>query len=189
MITLVLHLVRLFPFLCGGHRPPARPGEPRLASAARRVHTFGASAQIAHDGLPLVGWAGQSLGRLEAGSGHRVARHGPAVAAPSLPGALDEALRPPSGGPPADQRGDHRPHQKNDGDESPVGRPENPWRTQEARHRGGRANRLPADAEAAPLRRSGSSTRSRPLVSRSAAGGGAGSHRSSRSPDPGPPAC
>ena len=65
--------------------PPARPGEPRLASAARRVQTIGASAQIAHDGSPLVGGAGQSLGRLEAGSGHRVARHGPAVAAPSLP--------------------------------------------------------------------------------------------------------
>ena len=34
--------------------------------------------------------------------------------------------------------------------ESPVGRPAHPWRAPEARHRRGRAHRLPADAEAAP---------------------------------------
>ena len=47
---------------------PARPGEPRPTRAARRVQTHGASAQIAHDGSPRVGWGwpepGPAGGRL-----------------------------------------------------------------------------------------------------------------------------
>ena len=51
-------------------RPPsARLGELRPAPAACRLQTNRASAQTAHDGSPLVGRAGQSLGRLEAGPG------------------------------------------------------------------------------------------------------------------------
>jgi hypothetical protein len=48
---------------------PACPGESCPTSAARRVQTNGASAQIAHDGSPRVGGAGQSLDRLEASTG------------------------------------------------------------------------------------------------------------------------
>src|SRR5467141_373828 len=106
--------------------PPARPGEPRSAPATRRIQTNGASAQAAHDGPPLVGRAGHSLGRLEAGSGHRVAQHHPAVAEASLPRALDGALRSASAGPSAYQRRDRRPHQKNGRDESLMGCAENP---------------------------------------------------------------
>src|SRR5882672_12921969 len=98
MITLLLYLLRLLRFLFGGHRQLA-PGEPRSPPATRRIQTNGASAQAAHDGPPLVGRARHSLGRLEAGSGHRVAQHRPAVAAASLPRALDGALWAASAGP------------------------------------------------------------------------------------------
>ena len=67
-----------------------------------------------------------------------------------LPPVLcQNSVRRASGGPSANQRRDRRPRQSNGRDESPVGRPPNPWRTHEVRHRGGRADRLSADAEAA----------------------------------------
>ena len=146
--------------------PPARPGEPRLAPAARRVQD---ERRLGPDCARWIASCGSGLARVWAGWRQAlvivIARHRPAVAAAPLPRALDQALRPPSGGPPADQRGDHRPHQNDGRDESPVGRPENPWRTHEARHRRGRAHRLPADAEAARTARRRPGARSSPTTS------------------------
>ena len=96
-----------------------------------------------------MGWAGQSLGRLEAGSGHRVARHGPAVAAPSLPEHWPRLSgRPRVGRPPINA--EITALIRNMTAMNPLwGAPRIHGETQEARHRGGRANRFPADAEAA----------------------------------------
>ena len=52
---------------------PARPREPGPTPAARRLQANGAPPETAHDGSPVVGRPGQSLDRLEAGAGHRVA--------------------------------------------------------------------------------------------------------------------
>src|SRR5215831_12168287 len=47
--------------------PPARPREPRLAPAARRVPENGHAAEAAQDGSPLLGRAGLDLGRVAGG--------------------------------------------------------------------------------------------------------------------------
>ncbi len=120
--------------------------ETEAARPELRVHP--GKVRLSHDRSPLLGLAGQGLGRVEAASPDRDPRHRPPMAAAPLPRALDHALRPASGWPSADQRRDRRPRQKNGRDESLVGRPPNPWRTHEARHRGGRADRLPADPQA-----------------------------------------
>src|SRR3989442_4017383 len=52
--------------------PPARPREPRPSPAACRLQANPAPPEASHDGSSGVGRPGQSLGRLEAGSGHRV---------------------------------------------------------------------------------------------------------------------
>src|SRR5438093_4637526 len=80
--------------------PPARPGEPRLAPAARRVQENDDPAET-------------TRGR----------------------------------GPPASQRADQGPRHTNGRGESPVGCPQNPRRAPEARHRRGRAHRLPPAPE------------------------------------------
>src|SRR5207253_2296986 len=55
--------------------PPARPREPRLAPPARRVQENHDTAQAAHDGSPLLGLAGQSLGRVETAPRDRDSGH------------------------------------------------------------------------------------------------------------------
>src|SRR2546425_7292012 len=65
--------------------PPARPRKPCLAPPTRRVQEDGAPAQASHDGSPLLGRAGQGLGRVETAPRDRDPRHRPAVAAASLP--------------------------------------------------------------------------------------------------------
>jgi hypothetical protein len=112
---------------------PTRPREPSPAPAARRLQANGAPAEAAHDRPPVVGRAGQSLDRLAACSGHRVARHRPAMAAPTLPRVLDSAVRSVHGRPPCRQCRDHSPRQENDRGESLVG-----------------AHRLPPYTEAPP---------------------------------------
>src|SRR5213594_2869303 len=97
----------------------------------------------------LLGRAVEGVGRLEAGSRHRVTQHRSAVAAAPPPRVLDQALRPARRGPPASQRADQGPRHTNGRGESPVGCPQNPRRAPEARHRRGRAHRLPP----APKRR------------------------------------
>ena len=62
MITLLLHLFRVLPFLFGSHRQLALENlalRQQLAVYKRTV----TSTQTPHDGSPLVGRAGQSLGR------------------------------------------------------------------------------------------------------------------------------
>src|SRR6267143_4620865 len=99
MITPLLHLLRLLPLPL--RRPsPARPREPCLAPAARRVQEDGAPAEASHDGSLLLGRAGQGLGRVETAPRDRDPRHRPAVAAASLPRVLDQALLPAHGRPP-----------------------------------------------------------------------------------------
>src|SRR5438132_12289300 len=83
--------------------PPCRPGEPGLAPPARRLQEDGDSAEGAQERPPLLGRAVEGVGGLEAGSRHRVAQHGPAVAAPPLPRVLGHTLRPAHRGPPTRQ--------------------------------------------------------------------------------------
>jgi hypothetical protein len=98
----------------------------------------------------MLGRAGQSLDRLEAGSARRVARHRLAMAAPTLPRVLDPALGPAHRRPPSGRSRNRRPRQDNGRGESPVGCSPHPRGAPEARHRHRRAHRLQAPAEVAP---------------------------------------
>ena len=83
-------------------RPPSgRPGEPRFAPPARRLQEDGEPAEVAQQRSAVLGRVVQGVGRLEAGSRHRVTQHRPAVAAPPLPRVLGQTLRSPRGGTPA----------------------------------------------------------------------------------------
>src|SRR5712664_3083157 len=147
MITFLLHLLRLLPFLCGGHRQLALENLALRHQLALYKRTVTRPPLRRTDRLFWI-LAGQSLGRVEAAPRDRDPRHRPAVAAAPLPRVLDQALWPPDrrspGRPCRDQGFDH-PHGHR---EPPLGRPTNPWRVPEARHRRGRAYRLPAHAEA-----------------------------------------
>jgi len=105
---------------------PCRLGEPGLTPPARRLQEDADPAEGAQERPTLLGRAVEGVGRLEAGSRHRVTQHRPAVAAAPLLRALDGALRAASAGPSADQRRDRRPHQKNGRNESLTGCAENP---------------------------------------------------------------
>src|SRR3989475_7847697 len=63
------------PPLSRRRHPPARPRELGPAPATRRLQANGTPAEAPCAGPPVVGRAGQRLDWLEAGSGHRVARH------------------------------------------------------------------------------------------------------------------
>src|SRR2546422_1985456 len=117
--------------------PPGRSGEPRLAPATRRLQENGDPAQDSGDGSPLLGLAGQGLGRVEAAPRDRYPRHRPAVAAATLPPTLDQALRPAHRRPPVRQRRDQGPRHANGRGQSALGRPTNPCRVPEARPRRG----------------------------------------------------
>src|SRR2546428_3087637 len=80
--------------------PPCRPGEPGLSPPARRLQEDADPAEGAQERPTLPGRAVEGVGRLEAGSRHRVTQHRPAVAAAPLLRALDQALRPAHRGPP-----------------------------------------------------------------------------------------
>src|SRR6266478_1975401 len=81
--------------------PSGRPGEPCFAPPARRLQEDGEPAEVAQQRSTVLGRVVQGVGRLEAGSRHRVTQHRPAVAAPPLPRVLGQTLRAPRGGPPA----------------------------------------------------------------------------------------
>ena len=92
--------------------PPARPREPSLAPAARRVQENDDPAQASQDRSPLLGLAGQGLGRVEAAPRDRDPRHrcalpprrpAPHPRAHSL--TIDPAAQPDVSGP----KGDHGP--------------------------------------------------------------------------------
>src|SRR5438132_1669986 len=61
MVTLLLHLLRLLPMLCGGHRQVA-PGEPCFAPPARRLQEDGEPAEVAQQRSAVLGrvvqWTG-----------------------------------------------------------------------------------------------------------------------------------
>jgi hypothetical protein len=64
MITLVLHLLRLLPFLFGGHRQLALENLALRQQVA--VYKENVSpAQASYDRSPFLGLAGQGLGRVE----------------------------------------------------------------------------------------------------------------------------
>jgi len=130
--------------------PAACPREPRLAPSAHRLQADGDPAQAPETRSALLGRAVQGVGGVEGGPRHRGSRHRPAVAAAPFPRALDQALRAARGGPPARQRRDHHPCQKNGRSTPALGRAQNSWRTPGARNRRSRAHRLSADREAAP---------------------------------------
>jgi hypothetical protein len=113
--------------------PPARPGEPRLASPSRRVQANARPAQAAHGGSAVLGWTHQGLDRLEAVSRVRDSRHRRALAATPFPQALGQALSEVPGRPPICRPRDHRPRPKNGRRQSAVGRSPNPWGTPGAR--------------------------------------------------------
>src|SRR5438128_2005400 len=90
MITLMLRLLRLLPLLCGAHRHVA------LENLALRHQLAvygedGVPAEGVQDRPTLLGRAVEGVGRLEAGSRHRVPQHRSAVAAAPLLRALDQA--------------------------------------------------------------------------------------------------
>src|SRR5438445_3554153 len=148
MVTLLLHLLRLLPMLCGGHRQVA-PGEPCFAPPARRLQEDGEPAEVAQQRSAVLGRVVQGVGRLEASSRHRVTQHRPAVAAPPLPRVLGQTLRSPCSGTPARKPPIQSSRRTNGSSQSSLGRASNPWRTAEAGNRGGRAYRLPDALETA----------------------------------------
>src|SRR5213594_2413042 len=102
MVTLLLRLFRLLPLLCGAHRHVALENlalRHQLAVYKRTV----TRPKVRRSDRLFWGRAVEGVGGLEAGSRHRVAQHGPAVAAAPLLRALDQALRPAHRGPPTRQ--------------------------------------------------------------------------------------
>src|SRR5436309_2277064 len=89
MITLLLHLFRLFPFLCGGHRQLALENL-ALRPPARSLQEDGDPAEVARQRSALLGRDVEDVGGLEASSRHRVTRHCSAMAAAPLPRVLDQ---------------------------------------------------------------------------------------------------
>ena len=129
--------------------PPACPREPGFAPTALHLQANGDSAQASYDGPAFLGRTGQGLGRVEAAPRDRDPGHRPAVAAASLSRVLDPALWPHDRRSPARQRRDPGSRHPHGNCQPPLGRAAHPWRAPQARHRRGRAHRLPADADAA----------------------------------------
>src|SRR2546427_9450383 len=127
MITLLLHLLRLLPFLCGGHRQLALENlalRQQLAVYKRTTNRAATSTERS----PPVGLAVQGVARLEAGPRHRRSIDRAELAAPPLSPPLGHALRTPFGGPPAHRRRDQHSGQKYGRDQSPAGGSQNPRR-------------------------------------------------------------
>src|SRR5467141_129791 len=112
MIILLLHLLRLLPFLCGGHRQLALENLALRQQLAVYKRTANWPKLQRSDRLLWVWLSGvwpawkQAL----------------VIVAPAT------VLR-------WQRRRDQNPGQKNDRGQSPVGCPQNPWRTPQARHR------------------------------------------------------
>src|SRR5919106_1825260 len=102
MITVLLGLFRLLPFLVGGHRQLAL--ENVLAPPARRLQANGDPAATTQNGPRLLDRAGQGVARVETAPPDRYPGHRSAVAATSLPRVLDQALWSVERRPPAAQR-------------------------------------------------------------------------------------
>src|SRR2546426_12575401 len=103
MIILLIHLLRLIPFLFGGHRQLALENLALRQQLAVYKRTVNRPKLQRSDRLLWV-WLSQSVARLEAGPRHRGSRHCAALAATPLSPPLGHALRAPPGGPPARRR-------------------------------------------------------------------------------------
>jgi hypothetical protein len=128
MVTLLLHLLRLLPMLCGGHRQVALENlalRHQLAVYKRMVNRpkLLSSDRLFWVALSRV-WAGwkQSLVIVT-------------VAAPPLPRVLGQTLRSPRGGPPTRKPPAQGSRRTDGSGQSSVGRASNPWRTAEAGNR------------------------------------------------------
>src|SRR5206468_5696356 len=102
MVTLLLRLLRLLPLLCGAHRHVALENLALRHQLAVYKKTVARPKVRKSDRLFWVALS-TGMGRLEAGSRHRVTQHRPAVAAAPLLRALDQALRPAHRRPPTRQ--------------------------------------------------------------------------------------
>src|SRR6266436_4872487 len=111
MIILLLHLLRLLPFLCGGHRQLALENLALRQQLAVYKRTDGEPAEASTERSAPLGLAVQSVARLEAGPRHRGSRHCAALAATPLSPSLGHPFRAPPGGPPARRRRDQSPDQ------------------------------------------------------------------------------
>jgi hypothetical protein len=125
MITLLLHLLRLLPSLCGGHRPLALENVALRQQLAVYKRTA-SRPTLRRSGRPFWGFSVQNMDRVEERPRHRGTGHGAAVASAARPRALDENLR-------AAHRAAH-PSTLRSGPLShewlrrpPVGCPSNPW--------------------------------------------------------------
>src|SRR5438094_4015134 len=147
MITFMLRLLRLLPFLVGGHcqlalenlalrqqldvytrtmaRPPLRRTDRRFWVVLARVWTGWRRPLVIVTPNTVLRWQRRRFREYWTKLSAR-----------------------PTGGRPPRQRRDQSPGQPNGRGESTLGRPANPCRAPQARHRPGRAHRLPADAEA-----------------------------------------
>jgi hypothetical protein len=92
MITLLLHLLRLLPSLCGGHRPLALENVALRQQLAVYKRTA-SRPTLRRSGRPFWGRSVQNMDRVEERPRHRGTGHGAAVAAAARPRALDENLR------------------------------------------------------------------------------------------------
>ena len=147
MITLLLHLLRLLPFLCGGHPLLALENLALRQQLAVYKRTVTRPPLRRTDRLFWVGlatvWAGwrQSLVIVTPNTVLRWQRRRFREYWTKLSG------RPTGGRPPVNA--EIKVLVTHGRREPPVGRPTNPWRTPEARHQRGRAHRLSVHAEAA----------------------------------------
>src|SRR3989454_131047 len=126
MITLLLHLLRLLPFLCGGHRQLALENLALRQQLAVYKRTANRPKLQRADRLLWVwlsrvwpAWR-QALVIVAPATVLRWQRHRFAVTGPRSPG-------PPPGRPPARRRRDQSPGQKNGRGQSAVGCSQNPW--------------------------------------------------------------
>src|SRR5712691_4243267 len=108
MITLLLHLLRLLPFLFGGHRQLAIENLALRQQLAVYKRTVTRPPLRRTDRLFWVGLAGVWAGWRQP-LAIATPRHRPAVAAAPLQRALDQDLRAVHGGPPTHQRRDQSP--------------------------------------------------------------------------------
>src|SRR2546427_902701 len=156
MITLLLHLLRLLPFLFGGQRQLAVENLALRQRLAVYKRTTARPKLRTTDRLFWIWlarvWAGwrQPLVIVTADTVLRWQRRRFREYWSKLSGRS-------TGGRPAVHARDQDSHHPHGHREPPLGRPTNPWRAPEARYRRGRAHRLPADVPSR-LRRGGRSS-------------------------------
>src|SRR6267142_7155089 len=134
MVTLLLHLLRLLPMLCGGHRQVALENlalRHQLAVYKKMVNR----PKLLSSDSAVLGRVVQGVGRLEASPRLCITQHRSAVAAPPLPRVLGPTLRSPRDGPPARKPPDQGSRRPNGSGQSSLGRAANPWRTADAGNR------------------------------------------------------